>query len=341
MFWFLDRDLTLNTSCDWQILIGLNGNDRLSSKHNNTTLIGNGGNDTLTTDMIRGFNYTRDVRGAQFGGSGNDKLFFQSATASKYVGVVQDGGSGDDLIESYTYLLGNGTLQCEKSLMETCVSGDSGNDVIKIEATLQKADGHISNKAFGGSGNDSIYLSADTLDSVAGSTGKNYAEGGTGNDTMVARGYGSTQDSLVNVLYGESGHDTLTAYIFNKMGASLLYGGEGDDTLSTFGGKGNKLFGGSGNDKLIGGEGDDILIGGTGNDTMSTGEGLDLVVFGCNSGQDVLTQFCIYRDKIVFEDGQSFKSLSVGAEGTTLFFNDGSSVLVMGEFTTDLTAYFG
>ncbi len=339
MFSFLNRDLTLRSCFDWQILIGLGGDDRLTSTHNNTSLFGNGGDDVLNTTMLFGYNYTRDVRAWQSGGSGNDKLFVQAASAASYTGILLDGGDGNDTIEGYSYMLDS--TGCRTTKSEMIATGGSGNDTIHLEATIENSDGHITNKAFGGSGNDTIYLSADTLRSNDGSTGYNYAEGGSGNDTITARGYGSTQDSLVNVLYGESGNDTLTAYIHNKMGASFLYGGDGNDTLSTFGGDGNKLYGGAGNDKLIGGEGDDILFGGTGNDIMSTGEGIDTVVFGCNSGQDVLTQFCLFRDTIAFEDGQAFKSLSVGATGTTLTFTDGSTVLVMDAFTTDLTAYFG
>ncbi|WP_152608662.1 calcium-binding protein [Croceibacterium mercuriale] len=338
MFSFWNRDLTVRSCFDWQILIGLGGDDRLISTHNNTSLFGNGGDDTLSTNMIFGYNYTRDLRTWQFGGDGDDKMRVDTGAASSYAGVFMDGGDGNDFIEVYGYL--RDSTGCRTTKSEQIATGGAGNDTIWLYSTIENSDGHITNKAFGGSGNDTIILSADTLRSNVGSTGLNYAEGGTGDDNLTARGYGSTQDSLVNVLYGESGNDTLTAYIHNKMGASHLFGGDGNDTLSTFGGDGNKLYGGAGNDKLIGGEGDDILFGGTGNDTMSTGEGIDLVVFGCNSGQDVLTQFCLYRDTITFEDGQGFKSLSVGATGTTLTFNDGSSVLVMDAFTTDLTAYF-
>ena len=115
----------------------------------------------------------------------------------------------------------------------------------------------------------------------------------------------------------------------------------GNDTLSTYGGSGNKLYGGTGDDRLIGGEGDDNLFGCTGNDIMSAGEGLNLVVFGCNSGKDVLPQFWLYRDKIVFEGGQGFASLQQGDAGTTVLFTDGSSVLFQGQHITDTMAIFG
>jgi Ca2+-binding RTX toxin-like protein len=320
-------------------LFGLGGNDKLSSKHNNTTLYGASGNDTLTTNLIFGFDYVRDVRAFQFGGNGNDKLRVDVGTASSYAGTVLDGGDGNDTIEVYAYLRDSNPRK--GAVIENCATGGAGNDTISLYATIENADGRISNKAFGGLGNDTIMISNDTLQSHHGATGWNYAEGGKGDDNITARGYGSTHDSLVNELYGDQGNDTLTAYIHNKMGASFLFGGDGNDTLSTYGGSGNKLYGGAGNDKLIGGEGDDILFGGTGNDTMSTGEGLDLVVFGCNSGKDVLTQFCLYRDKIAFEDGQGFAGLQQGAAGTTVLFTDGSSVLVQGQHFTDTMAIFG
>lgn len=92
---------------------------------------------------------------------------------------------------------------------------------------------------------------------------------------------------------------------------------------------------------MIGGEGDDILFGGTGNDITSTGEGLHLVMFGCNSGKDVLIQSCLYRDKIAFERVQGIARPQQGDAGTTVLITDAGSVLLQGQHFTDTMAIFG
>ncbi|WP_165865500.1 VCBS domain-containing protein, partial [Volucribacter psittacicida] len=67
-----------------------------------------------------------------------------------------------------------------------------------------------------------------------------------------------------------------------------------------------------GNDTLVGGAGNDILFGGAGNDTLTGGDGADKFVFlaNSNSGNDVITDFDISQDKVVFADISSKSQLT-------------------------------
>lgn len=118
----------------------------------------------------------------------------------------------------------------------------------------------------------------DTLD---GSTGNDYAEGGAGDDTMALR------DGR-DLAYGGDGNDRIDAGI----GFDTVYGGAGDDTLTGNGGN-DILYGDEDNDILSGGTGTDLLFGGAGNDVLyglSTGvstedgettiDGIDTLVGG-------------------------------------------------------------
>src|SRR6516164_8693986 len=87
-------------------------------------------------------------------------------------------------------------------------------------------------------------------------------------------------------VFGQAGDDTITLDESNgALPAALLFGGDGNDTLT--GGSGNdQLFGGAGNDTLLGKGGNDLLFGGEGNDTLIGGAGDDQV-FG-QGGNDLM-----------------------------------------------------
>jgi hypothetical protein len=93
-------------------------------------------------------------------------------------------------------------------------------------------------------------------DTVDGSMGSDYVEGGAGDDTMTLRD-----------------------------GRDLAYGGAGDDRIDAGIGF-DTVFGGDGADALTGNGGDDTLYGDAGNDTISGGTGADLIFGG--AGDDVL-----------------------------------------------------
>jgi len=183
--------------------------------------------------------------------------------------------------------------------------------------------------------------------------------GTRGVDTLTG-----TQDT--DLIYGMGSNDRLSGdggadLLFGGQGSDALYGGAGNDFL--FGGAGrddhwhsltsprtstnaDRLEGGSGNDELYGQAGDDRLDGGAGNDLLSGGSGRDTFVF--RSGQDRATDFNPLTDRIIFDAGLWFGTLSseqvvsryakdTGAD--TLFnFGDGNSLRLHGFDDLDLLA---
>ena len=116
---------------------------------------------------------------------------------------------------------------------------------------------------------------------INGGNGKDVLTGTAGEDTLYG---GNGNDTL----YGLGGHDKL----FGNNGNDALYGGDGNDSL----------YGGNGNDVLVGGNGDDWLVGEQGNDTLTGGSGADSFVIGARGGNDVITDFNVNEDMLVFDN---------------------------------------
>ena len=120
--------------------------------------------------------------------------------------------------------------------------------------------------------------------------------GRTGNDTL----YGS--DDSEDTLYGNRGNDSL----FGNGGDDLLVGGYGNDAL--YGGDGrDQLNGGAGNDVLYGGDDIDELSGGAGNDYLNgygigTGFKFDTLEGGTGADTFVLGEDFVYY----LEEGDQF-----------------------------------
>jgi len=109
-----------------------------------------------------------------------------------------------------------------------------------------------------------------------------------GNDTLYG---GSGNDSLST--YTSTGNDKLyggagTDELTGGLGNDILDGGEGDDKLYGFEAN-DKLFGGNGNDKLYGGSGDDELSGDGGDDSLNDFTGNDTLSGG--DGNDTLSTY--------------------------------------------------
>ncbi|WP_022704522.1 calcium-binding protein [Pseudorhodobacter ferrugineus] len=177
----------------------------------------------------------------------------------------------------------------DASLYSNVVTGTEGDD------TLNAGDEEVLAWFLNG-GNDSL----------DGSDGNDYVEGGAGNDTMTLRdgrdlAYGGDGDDSIDsgigfdTVYGGAGDDTLTG----NGGNDILYGEEDDDVLS--GGSGTDLlFGGAGDDVLYGlapglstaegstvVDGIDTLVGGDGNDRLFLGPG-DVGVGGAGDDEFVI-----------------------------------------------------
>lgn len=230
----------------------------------------------------------------------------------------------------------------------------------------------------GTSGNDLIgpdyqdRVASDESGSFVSNTGRNFIDGGAGNDEI--RGGGSDDwisgGSGDDVIYGNAGNDTISGgtgndYIVGGSGADKLDGGQGNDTLSyvtdstgvrvsllnntASGGHAQgdvisnfeNLDGGSGNDHLTlsntsgvvnAGAGDDTVFGGNGNDTLNGGDGNDSLVGG--AGNDVLNGGA-GNDTLV--GGAGNDTLTGGTGNNTFVYSADGSVDTITDFNSDST----
>jgi len=156
---------------------------------------------------------------------------------------------------------------------------------------------------------DDVVAGLEGDDVVFAGAGNDYIYGGEGNDS-VSGGDG------VDAIVGEAGDDTL----FGDAHDDFLAGGEGDDVLS----------GGSGADQLMGDAGRDRISGNTGDDSMLGGDGDDTFIFSRGDGNDMILDFAVGQDTLLFQndinpDDLSFSAL---AEHTQINYGNDSVVLI-------------
>ncbi len=210
-----------------------------------------------------------------FGGPGHDLVGYDRASSGVSVdmadGVAADGRAGDK----------------ENVLGFEHLNGSAHRDI--LFGTPQRdgiAGGGERDQIAGGGGDDFFYTAA--------KDGADDYHGGPGSDWMVY--IGRTQPLTVQLdnvaTDGEAGEfDNVRSNVEN------VAGGEGDDTLSSFGAF-SRLEGGGGRDTLIGGAGPDTLIGGPGLDSISAGTENDVVdirddepdAVDCGTGTDSVSR---------------------------------------------------
>ena len=134
---------------------------------------------------------------------------------------------------------------------------------------------------------------------------------GFGGDDWIIGGLGD--DSI----WGSQGDDLVRGDLDNSLegGDDMLYGGPGSDII--YGQVGNdRLFGGTGDDQLWGGAGDDLLRGSLGFDILTGNEGMDSFVLTPGEGRDIITDFEIEFDTLVFNGGITSEQLSLNQINT-------------------------
>ncbi len=210
------------------------------------------------------------------------------------------------------------------------VEAGDGDDLIKLGVANSQLVG-VWEYADGGSGNDTMFGSevADRLDGnggaddISGFAGDDSISGG--NKADILRG-GSGRDKMYggkhdDVMRGGRDEDTVRG----EAGNDLLFGNQDDDVLVGDMGR-DTLWGGEEDDYLLGGAGRDRLIGENGDDTLSGGSHVDAFWFTKPIwGNDVLLDF---------EDG--FEVLRMKGSGIS-GFND----LVVSDVDADALIEFG
>jgi Ca2+-binding RTX toxin-like protein len=221
---------------------GTSGNDVLIGSAD-TTLLGKGGNDTLTA---------LHVGDILIGGPGDDTLngFDNIASPPDTTASYKDatGGVSVDLSVTRAQNVGGGDGHDTLNFIDSLV-GSKYDDRLVGNDSDNTIDGGKGIDTLAGSGGDDILLARDGADTV---------NGGAGNDIVrYILSSGLTLDAgtlkSVETVVGTNFDDTITA---GTVGITLM-GGDGNDTL----------IGGAHADVLIGGPGDDLLDGGGGRNT--------------------------------------------------------------------------
>ncbi|WP_371157997.1 calcium-binding protein [Jannaschia sp. 2305UL9-9] len=269
-------------------------------------------------DTLIGTDLDDDISGE----AGNDRIEGRDGTDSL------NGGPGND-----TILGGPGPLDLRDN-----IDGGAGDDVL---------DGGFGNDSIlGGSGDDSI-LGAQGIDTLRGEAGNDtiiggggpldILDGGDGNDLL--RG-GDEADDGIDRIFGGAGNDTIdggltlaTEYRYGY--GDSLYGGEGDDLITSGAGPGQTTVqGGGGNDTLIGGTGPDILAGGAGDDVLRSGGSFDQLFGGI--GNDLLEAS---MDGVFLDGGAGDDTLTGGDGRDRLDGGAGNDSIVGGEGQPDTVLY--
>lgn len=190
-----------------------------------------------------------------------------------FVGMIADGGSGNDVL-----IGGTGSDQLVGSLGHDNLFGNPGVDSLRGDSgndTLQG--GSEKDQLLGGAGSDSLHGGSgddefDTGDIGGGADGADFVDGGPGKDHVDYTSYTvpvivSLNDNADDGAAGEGDHVAATVEdVDGSLGArNILFGSDFD----------NKLLGGTADDAIFGFRGADFVSGQSGDDTLS-GNGLPL-----------------------------------------------------------------
>lgn len=231
-------------------------------------------------------------------GSGTLTLDWSDKTAGSFLQAQNNTSYGsyagdfltDEVLSTYgftsaTLLTGSGV---------DYVNGTEGNDVIRTGAGGDFVSGlGGADTVYGGTGDDS-YFDVTDADMIVELAGEGY-------DSVYAETSFALPDNVEFLQLGGTGDfsgtgNALGNVIIGNGGANLLSGGEGNDSLSGFGGgigpdpalDRDTLLGGGGNDTLDGGLGDDSMAGGTGDDIYYVDSTGDRVSEARNAGFDTV-----------------------------------------------------
>ena len=188
-------------------------------------------------------------------------------------------------------------------------------------------DGHNSDSSdlIGGTDWGEGLFGTEESDRINGFDGDDWILGELGNDSV----------------WGGGGHDWIRgdSDFVAEGGDDMLYGGPGHDLIFGNGGS-DRLFGGTDNDQLMGGDGDDLLRGGLGNDILTGDAGSDLFVLAVGEGTDIINDFELEVDGLVFYSGITSDTVSFSQldNNTTISFGDETIAILQGVDSTELLA---
>ena len=264
-------------------LVGGAGNDTLDGGVGNDLMLGSMGNDVFLVDSAG------DVC-TELPGEGEDTVF--ASVSYQMVPNIEIGrlvGGGTNLSAAANG--GNPVQLFVNPSVASTLLGGTGDDVLwggfdgsTISGLGGRDSIHDQNAQtfmLGGLGDDQYFVG-----NIASVVSENAGEG-TDTVWVTVNGYAASDNVEITRLGGTattvSGANTDDQVVANPLFGSMVYGRNGNDTLSgsTFS---DLLDGGAGNDSISADTGNDTLIGGAGNDTLNGGEGFDTAVFDANPG---------------------------------------------------------
>jgi Ca2+-binding RTX toxin-like protein len=285
------------------------------------TIVGLGGDDILSTGT---------GLAQVFGNSGGDSVVLQTGNTGTVAGGTENDSFGSVDNVGSMVLFGNegaDTVDTAASTnSQTIVGGDDSNDGPDSLFT-----GSAGDWVFGNGGND-------TLDTLGGS---DTVVSGFGNDSAATAGgnelwWGNQGNDTVNLAAGaDSGWGGLGNDCLNWAGAGspLLFGNEGADTIVTVGGTATVVGGqnsADGNDSILTGVNSDLIFGNGGNDTLDGGGGAGSDTFIGGFGNDSIFQPGGTGNDLVFGN-EGNDSIDVWPGNDTVFAGLGNDTVVGGD----------
>lgn len=332
---------------------GTSESENIEACCSNSTIYGNGGNDTI----VAGPSYYYPSNNVFFGGDGNDhletygtsKVYGGSGkdTLNINSGVFADGGDGDDsiIIKSSDVMLyggkGEDIFTIQGNIKSTIMDMTS-NDSLYIDNSSKKFTYKIEDGSMIFSDTDNTFEI--TFDDV--SKASKLAN-------VKVKYFMGTKTSTLGKLLGlpSSGGDGLpTGLTYNsdktKITASKKFTGSSINltkypkvkTLDasavtkklkiTGNSLDNSIQGGSKNDTIFGGAGNDTLIGGAGNDVLTGGKGKDVFVY--TKGNDTIKDYTAGDDVINLQDA-TIKSWKISGKNVIFTTTNGKITVKNGK----------
>ncbi|WP_272872321.1 hypothetical protein [Caulobacter vibrioides] len=250
-----------------------------------TILIGSEASDTLVgtddADTLSGL-------------AGNDVLEGKLGTDTLEGGDGDDrliGGGGDDILDGGSgfdyavYSDATGGVRVDLSIKSAQATGGAGSDTLKsIEGIVGSnyADNLIGdsgdNRLAGGYSNDTL-MGGGGADVLDGGAGADLIDGGDGFDFVD---YSASEYRNVTIDLSRTGSQGAQGDYDTLLNIEGVIGSSQGDVLKAASGA-STLLGGGGGDALYGGTGDDLLDGGDGDDQFYVGVGADRVIGGAGS----------------------------------------------------------
>ncbi len=288
-----------------------------------------------STFNLEGLSLTETSGSSFYGTAGDDTLVAASGTQTIYGNGGNDtfvvgagpttaiGGIGNDI---YSYASGDGTLVIQDNAGTNTIVLGSGITTGAVSLTASGHDLLITDSVTG----DHI----DIVNQLTAQFGVSYLvfNGGT---TEALEGISLTMPSGAPVLYGTEGNDTLTATgtlqsLVGEGGNDSFVGSTGSETM--WGASGNDTFqGGSGTETMFGQGGSDVFLGGSGTQTMFGSTGTDTLVAGTSSLAAILAEGAA---------GNDLYSFASGSGAFTIFDNGGTDTLKLGSGLTESAVTF-